>query len=140
MFDLNTIASALATGVPVLIGHILLAMILFAAGVRIHIAITPIDEPRLVAAGNMAAGIALAGAFLGMAIPLAATLATSKSALDIVLWGIVALIVQIALYAVASLAVRGLRGFVEAGNVAVGTVLAAAQISIALLVAAALAV
>lgn len=140
MFDINTIASALATGIPVLIGHILLAIILFAGGVRIHIAITPIDEPKLVAQGNLAAGIALSGAFLGMAIPLASTLATSKSALDIVLWGLVALIVQLALYAIASMTVRGLRGFVEAGNIAVGTVLAAAQVGIALLVAAAMAV
>ena len=140
MFDINTIAAALATGVPVLVGHIVLAVVLFVIGVATHMAITPINEHKHVTQGNVAAAIALSGAFLGMAIPLAATLATSKSSLDIVIWGIVALLFQLGLYALASKTVKGLRECVEAGNAAVGTVLAAAQVGVALLVASAMTV
>lgn len=50
-------------------------------------AITPFRERELIREGNLAAGIMTLGIFLGISIPLAATLATSTVWLDVVLWG-----------------------------------------------------
>ena len=43
----------------------------------------------------MAAALSIVGAFLGFCAPLASTIAHSVSILDVVIWAVVALIVQI---------------------------------------------
>jgi putative membrane protein len=76
---------------------------------------------------------------IALAIPLAATLASSTHTLDILLWGLVALVIQLAAFVVATLLIRGLRGMIEAGNVAAALVLIGIQIAVALLNAGAMA-
>jgi len=95
--------------------------------------VTPFNEWRLVQQGNVAAGIVVAGMLIALAMPLAATLATSVLVLDIVLWGLVALVIQLATFVVAATLLRGLRGMIEAGNVAAALVLVGIQIAVALL-------
>jgi putative membrane protein len=102
-------------------------------------AITPFHEAKLIREGNAAAGIVLAGTLIALAIPLAATLATSRFALDILIWGIVALVLQLLVFAAATLMIRGLRGMIEAGNVAAAWMLVGLQIAVALLNAGAMA-
>ncbi len=75
----------------------------------------------------------LAGALIALAIPLAATLANSTLALDILLWGIVALVLQLLTLGLATLLVRGLRDMIETGNIAAALALASVQVSVALL-------
>jgi putative membrane protein len=75
---------------------------------------------------------------VALAIPLAATLATSGTLLDILVWGVVALILQLLTLAVVSLAMRNFRGMIEEGNVAAAITLAGAQLAVALLSAAAM--
>jgi len=70
---------------------------------------------------------------VALAIPLAATLASNVIALDIVLWGLVALVIQLATFIAASALIRGLRGMIEAGNVAAALVLVGLEIAVALL-------
>ena len=53
--------------------------------------------------------------------------------LDIVLWGLVALVIQLATFFVAATLLRGLRAMIEAGNVAAALVLIGIQIAVALL-------
>jgi putative membrane protein len=81
----------------------------------------------------------LAGGLIALAIPLAATLATSGFALDILIWGAVALVLQLLAFAAAALLIRGLRGMIEAGNVAAAWLLVGFQIAVALLNAGAMA-
>jgi putative membrane protein len=71
-----------------------------------------------------------------MAIPLAALLATTGPLLDILVWGIVAVVLQLVTVLILSLLMRGMRGMIEAGRVAAAIPLVAAQISIGLLNAA----
>ena len=80
----------------------------------------------------------LAGAILALAIPLAAMLATSVTLIDILVWGIVALVLQLLTLFIVSHAMRNFRGMIEAGNVAAAITLAGAQIAVALLNAAAM--
>ena len=80
----------------------------------------------------------LAGATLALAIPLAAMLATSGTFLDVLVWGIVALILQLITLGVVALVMRNFRTMIEGGNIAAAVTLAGAQISVALLNAAAM--
>lgn len=132
------ILAALGHGLPILIVQILACAVLLLIGVAIYITLTPFRERELVMRGNPAAGTMLAGAIVALAIPLAATLATSGTLLDILVWGVVALILQLLTLAVVSLAMRNFRGMIEAGNVAAAITLAGAQIAVALLNAAAM--
>ncbi len=135
----GSILTALGTGLPVLLGQLAVTLALLVAGVGVYIRITPFDERRLVAEGNAAGGLTLAGSIVALAIPLAATLATSTVVLDIVLWGVVALILQLVAFAVATLLIRDLRGQIEAGNVASATALVGIQLGVAVINAAAMA-
>lgn len=113
-------------------------MILLAAGVLLQTILTPFNERELLSQGNRAAGTVLAGETVAMAIPLAAILATSGTVIDIIVWGIVAVLLQLLTMGVVSLLLRGLKGPIEAGNTAAASVLAAAQVAVGLLNAAAM--
>jgi putative membrane protein len=67
------------------------------------------------------------------------TLATSLVTLDILLWGAVALVLQLLSFLLTGWIFRGLRALVEAGNVAVACMVAGIQIAVALLNAGAMA-
>jgi putative membrane protein len=103
------------------------------------VSMMPFNEIRLIRAGNNAAGIVLGGVLVALAIPLAATLASSHVTLDIIVWGAIALAIQlIAFFAVAAV-LHGLRGMIEQGNTAAATLLVGIQIAVALLNAGAVA-
>jgi putative membrane protein len=65
-------------------------------------------------------------------------LATSVTLIDILVWGVVALILQLLTLGIVMLAMRNFRGMIERGNIAAAITLAGAQIAIALLNAAAM--
>jgi putative membrane protein len=129
----------LGSGLWVLLPQLAVTLVLLALGVAIYQLITPFDERAMVAQGNLAGGVTLGGSVLALSIPLAATLATSHSILDIAVWGVVALILQLVALAVATLLLRGLRRNIEAGNVAAALALIGIQLAVALVNAAAVA-
>jgi putative membrane protein len=104
----------------------------------IYLRFTPFREREMVVSGNAAAGTMLAGAILALSIPLAAILATSGTLVDILVWGVVALILQLLTLGIVALSMRNFRGMIEGGNIAAAITLAGAQIAVALLNAAAM--
>jgi putative membrane protein len=130
------IVAALGHGLPLLLVQVVTCIVLLAIGVMIYVRLTPFREREMVADGNPAAGTVLAGAILALAIPLAAMLATSVTLIDILVWGVVALILQLLTLGIVALAMRNFRRMIEAGNVAAAITLAGAQIAVALLNAA----
>jgi putative membrane protein len=135
---LASVFAALGHGLPILIAQVVACAVLLAVGVMIYVKLTPFRERELVAGGNAAAGTVLAGAILALAIPLAAMLATSGALLDVLIWGVVALVLQLLTLGVVAIAMRNFRGMIESGNVAAAITLAGAQIAVALLNAAAM--
>ena len=135
----NGIIGILTTGLPVLLAHFAVTLALLGVGVACYNALTPFHELGLVREGNTAAGIVLGGNFVALAIPLAATLATSLVTLDIVIWGLVALVVQLIAFVAAARLIPGLRGMIESGNTAAACMLAGIQVAVALLNAGAMA-
>ena len=133
------ILQSLESGLPLLLLHFGATLALFLIGVAVYVAVTPLHERDLLASGNQAAGVVLGGTVVALAIPLAATLATSLVLVDILIWGAIALLLQLITFLIAIRLFRGLRTMIESGNVAAGTALAGLQIAVALLNAGAMA-
>ncbi|MBN8929141.1 MAG: hypothetical protein BGO51_16090 [Rhodospirillales bacterium 69-11] len=130
---MDSILPTLKQGLPVLIEQFLATLVLLGIGIGCYMLITPFDERRLIREGNPAAGIVVAGTLVALALPLAVRLASSVVLLDIVVWGIVALLIQLLTFVAVTATMRGLRGMIEAGNVAAALVLIGIQIAVALL-------
>jgi putative membrane protein len=136
--SVGNILSALGSGLPMLLLQFLLVLVLLVVGIFIYMAVTPFHERELLRSGNPAAATVLGGALVALAIPLAALLATTGALIDIVVWGIVALLLQLITVTVVLHLLRGMRAMIEAGQVAAAIPLVAAQLAIALLNAAAM--
>ena len=89
------IAGALGSGLPVLLLQFVICIVLLVVGVAIYTTVTPFHERELLREGNVAAATVSSGAVIALAIPLAALLATTRAVLDIVVWGMVAILLQL---------------------------------------------
>lgn len=136
---LSTLWQTLSSGLPILLLHFVTTVALLILGGLLYSLLTPFRERELIRQGNAAAGLVFGGALIALAIPLAATLATSEVWLDILLWGGVAILIQLLTFLVFSLLFRGFRAAIEQGNLAVAAVLVGVQLAIALLNAGAMA-
>jgi putative membrane protein len=134
----ENIAGALSTGLPVLLLQFAICIVLLVVGVTVYTMVTPYRERELLRHGNVAAATVLSGAVVALAIPLAALLATTRTALDILVWGVVAILLQLATVLIASVVMKRLQLRVDDGNVAAALPIAAAQLAIAMLNAAAM--
>jgi putative membrane protein len=114
-----------------------LACLLLAVFKRLYQISTPYDEARLIAAGNIAAAVALGGAIIGFALPLASALNVTADPIEFVMWAVLAGVVQIlSSLIVRRFVVRDMAARIEAGNVASGIYQAATSIGVGLLNAA----
>jgi putative membrane protein len=132
------VLAALGQGLPMLLLQFAVVLVLLVVGMLIYMAVTPFNERELVRQANPAAATVLGGALVALAIPLAALLATTGALLDILAWGVVAVVLQLVTVMVVSLLLRGMRTMIEAGQVAAAIPLVAAQLAIGLLNAAAM--
>lgn len=134
----DAIFSSLISGFPFLITHFATALLMLGIAVYIYEKITPYRELELVREGNVAASISLSGAVLGLAIPLAVVLSGSINIWDIIIWGVVILIIQIAAFFLANVVIDDLKGRIERDEIGAAILLFSGKISIALLNAAAI--
>jgi putative membrane protein len=134
----SSIGGALGSGLPVLLLQFVICIGLLVVGVAIYTKVTPFHERELLREGNVAAATVLSGAVIALTIPLAALLATTRTVLDIVVWGIVAILLQLVTVVIACHLMRGMRLTIEGGSVAAALPITAAQLAIALLNAAAM--
>lgn len=136
---MDAILTTLGSGLPVLAVQLGLTLALLAIGAACYMALTPFHEINMIRAGNTAAGVVLGGTLVALAMPLAATLATSRLTLDILIWGLVALVLQLVSFVIVSALFRDLRQAIENGNLAAAIALVGVQIAVALLNAGAMA-
>jgi putative membrane protein len=130
--------NSVLAGLPVLILQLALTTAIFLVGLVVYFSLTPYKELTLLRQNNVAAAIVLAGEMLALAIALGAMLAHSVNYADILLWGIVAIVLQLIAAGAVALFVRHLPAAIERGEVAPALVLAAAQIAAGILNAAAM--
>jgi putative membrane protein len=117
----------------VVVGFALAALFLW-----IYTVVTPWREFALIRAGNSAAATALVGALLGFCLPLANTIAHSISLTDVVLWALVALIVQVIVHLGLRFMLPHLQQAIEADRAAAGIMAAGFAVCFGLINAACL--
>lgn len=130
---------AFATGFPLTLLHATVTVLLLLVGATVYAMLTPHKEITLVRAGNAAAALSFGGVLVGLAIPLGVSLAASTSLLEIVVWGVATIAVQLFVFRIADLILRGLPARIAAGEVSAATLLAAAKIATAIILASAVA-
>jgi putative membrane protein len=102
----------------------------------IYTAITPQKEFTLIREGNMAAACSLGGSLLGFVLPLSSAIIHSVDFPDMVIWGGVALVVQLAVFFILRLVFRSLPAGIEKGVVSDGVLLGVFSLAVGILNAA----
>ncbi len=123
-------------GLPSFLLYFGLGIAAFAAFFVIYGAVTPYDELALIREGNVAAAISLGGAVLGFVLPLASAIAHSVGPVDMVVWSVIALAVQIVVYFLVARLVPRFAEAIRAGRVAGATLLAVLAVATGILNAA----
>jgi putative membrane protein len=129
---------AFASGFPVMVLHLVVTLLLLAAGATAYALMTPWKEIALIRDGNPAAALAFAGVLLGLAIPLAISLSVSTSVRDIAIWGVATLVLQLLAFRVVDLLLTGLPQRIKEGQIAAAVVLVGAKLATAVVLSAAL--
>lgn len=130
---------AFATGFPITLLHAGVTALLLFFGAMLHAVLTPYREITLIREGNSAAAVAFGGVMVGLAIPLAMSLAASTSLREILIWGVATIVVQLFVFRIVDLVLAGLPGRIVEGEVSAAVLLVAAKLAAALILAAAVA-
>ena len=116
--------------------YLVITLGLLALFLWVYIHITPYREIRLIRDGNTAAAASLSGAIAGFTIPLASAVAHSVSIVDMIIWGAIALVVQLAAFLAARMLVPNLATDIPAGKTAQGIFVGVLSLSVGVLNAA----
>ena len=85
-------------GLPTFVSYFATAVVLVTVYLTVYTLATPHNEFALIRANNVAAAIALGLSLLGFALPVASAIFHAQSLVDCLVWGLLALAVQISLY------------------------------------------
>jgi putative membrane protein len=136
--DFSSILLTLKSGFPYFLSHFLLTLAILCLGIVIYNLVTRHDEVSLIKEGNVASAISFSGAWIGIAMPLAFCMASSYGFYDIIIWGGVAVLVQILAFIVLDKFLKNLSARIEKGEVASAILVFAVKISIAIINSAAI--
>ena len=128
---------AFAAGFPVFLAHAGVTVVILFAAAALYILLTPHREITLIREGNTAAAVSLAGVLLGLAIPLAASLKASTNLIEIGLWGAVTVVVQLLVFRLVDMILRGLPKRIQEGEISAAALLVGAKLATAIVIAAA---
>ncbi len=96
--------------------------------VVIYTRVTKHNELALIKENSTAASVAFSGSLIGFALPLASTIINSVTIVEMVLWGLIALVVQVLVYLLIRLPMPRISERIEADEVAAGIWLGACSL------------
>lgn len=128
--------SFLPLGLSAFFSHFASAVILLLLFIAIYVRITPYREIGLIREGNTAAAISLSGSVLGYSIALASVIANSINFVDMLIWGLIALVVQLLAYLLTRLMLPALVDDIPANRLSSAIFLAALSLALGLINAA----
>ena len=105
-------------GLPAFLVYFCTALVAVVAYLFIYTRVTPHDEFLLIRDNNPAAAIALGLSLVGFALPLVSAIAHSSNVWDCLIWGVIALIVQIIVYFIVKIPVPNLSARIAGGELA----------------------
>ena len=124
------------SGLPAFMIYVAVSLVLVGTYLYFYLWITPHDEFALVRADKPGAAISLGLSLIGFALPLTSSIAHSDNIVDMVIWGIIALAMQIGAYYLARLPFPDLSQRIASGEIAPAIWLGAASITAGLINAA----
>jgi len=133
--DISASINAFVAGFPDFILQLGAAIVLFIVSLVVYVLMTPHKELALIRAGNPSASLAFGGVVVGLAIPLGSCLAHSFGVVDLTIWGIVTLLLQLLAFRFADIFLRGLPRRIAEGDVAAAIFLMSIKIGLALIIA-----
>ena len=104
----------------------------------VYLYVTPHREITLIRGDNLPAAVVLAGALLGFALPLAGALRIANGLLDVAAWAFIALVAQVAAYALVAMLLRNFSKRINRGEMAAAVLAAATHVSVGLVNSAAM--
>jgi len=133
----NPEVQAFASGFPVTLMHAGITILLLFLGATLYALLTPYKEIALIREGNSAAAVSFGGLVVGLALPLASSMANSTSTIEIVVWGVATLLVQLLAFRIIDLVLTGLPQRIQEGETPAAVLLVAAKLASAVILAAA---
>lgn len=96
------------------------ASVLVLVFVFVYTRVTRHNELALIKKNSTAAAVAFSGSLIGFALPLASTMINSVNVIELLLWGVIALIVQVLVYLLIRLPMPRISERIETDEVAAG--------------------
>ncbi len=123
-------------GLPWFLAYLATAVVLTLIYVIVYMWVTPHPEIKLIRENNLSASLAFSGSLVGFSLPLASAIANSVALVDCVVWGLIAIVVQIVIFYLVRLPIPQISDRIEKGEMASGLWLGAASLTGGLLNAA----
>ena len=139
MGDTQIVFEGLLNGLPFLLSHFFISILLLVLGIVVYIFITPMKEIKLIRDGNIAASLSFSGALIGIALPLSSSLKASNSISEIMIWGLTAILIQIFCFKIVDILIKDLPQRIERGEISSSILLFSIKLGVALLNSAAIA-
>ena len=130
---------AFASGFPITLLHAGMSFGLLILGCALFLILSRFKVIARISEGNSAAAVSFGGVILGLAIPLAMSLNASTSLIEIGVWGAATIAVQLLAFWLIDMLLAGLPQRIADGEVAAAVLLVAAKLSVAVILAAAVA-
>jgi putative membrane protein len=116
--------------------HLAAGVLLMIAFLILYMRATPHEEVTLIREGNTAAAVGLAGAILGFAIALSRSISISAGIQETIVWGLIALLVQVGGHYLVRLMFPDFQAEIEKGSMPAAVILATTGVALGLLNAA----
>jgi len=124
------------TDLPEFLAFFVVSLLLMIVFVAVYTNVTRHSEIKLIKENSVAAAIAFSGSMFGFALPLASAMIGSLTILEVIIWGAVALIVQIVVYLLVRLPMPRVSERIENNEIAAGIWLGASSLTAGILNAA----
>lgn len=130
---------AFTSGFPHFLVQVGAALGLYVLALLIYVLLTPHKELQLIQEGNPSAAVAFGGVVIGLAIPIQVGLANASGLIDLAVWGVVTLLLQLIAFRVVDVVLVGLPRRIAEGDVAAALFVFSVKIGLALILAGGLA-
>jgi putative membrane protein len=117
-------------GLPAFLSYFGVAMLLLLLFGFIYTRLTAHDEFELIRHGKPAAALALGGSLLAFALPLCSAIVHSVSLVDFLIWGVIAMVIQIATFFAVRIFLTGLSQRISNNEISAGLFVALTSLSV----------
>ena len=121
---------------PEFLAFFVVSLVLMILFIAVYTNVTRHSEIKLIKENSVAAAVAFSGSIIGFALPLASAMISSRTILEMIIWGVVALIVQIVVYFLVRLPMPRVSERIENNEIAAGIWLGALSLTAGILNAA----